>query len=223
VVSRVSGYESRKAVNQALFIRFGVCLIVYPVLHRNGWQGTINHFFAGGFTVMGGEDSGLGGNRLGGMIVVFLTTVTITVMTVVLLAQFFSSGILAEKNGHGTSDEDVAKRLKPVGEFVVGESLQVEAAATGADTNAVPAAAAVPADPAAVYTASCAACHATGAAGAPKLGDKAAWVPRIKAGNSALYDSALKGKNAMPPKGGNASLSDSDVKAVVDYMISQSK
>lgn len=74
-----------------------------------------------------------------------------------------------------------------------------------------------------IYTASCAACHTTGAAGAPKLGDDAAWAPRIKTGMETLYTSALKGKNAMPPKGGNAGLPDDDVKAVVDYMVSQSK
>lgn len=74
-----------------------------------------------------------------------------------------------------------------------------------------------------VFDASCAACHASGVAGAPKLGDKAAWAPRIKAGNSTLYTSAIKGKNAMPPKGGNAALSDDDVKAAVDYMVSQAK
>ena len=74
-----------------------------------------------------------------------------------------------------------------------------------------------------IYTSSCASCHGTGAAGAPKLGDKAAWAPRIKAGAEPLYNSAIKGKNAMPAKGGNASLSDSDVKAVVDYMVSQAK
>jgi cytochrome c5 len=53
------------------------------------------------------------------------------------------------------------------------------------------------------------------------LGDKAAWGPRIAAGN--LYASALKGKGAMPAKGGNAALSDSDVKAAVDYMSAQGK
>lgn len=74
-----------------------------------------------------------------------------------------------------------------------------------------------------VYGASCAACHASGAAGAPKLGDKAAWGPRIKTGMDALYGTALKGKGAMPAKGGNASLSDADVKAAVDYMVSQAK
>ena len=64
------------------------------------------------------------------------------------------------------------------------------------------------------------ACHGTGVAGAPKFGDKAAWAPRIKQGKDALHASALKGKGAMPPKGGNASLSDDAVKAAVDYMVS---
>lgn len=73
------------------------------------------------------------------------------------------------------------------------------------------------------YNASCAACHATGAAGAPKLGDKAAWGDRIKTGVDTLHSAALKGKGAMPAKGGNASLSDADVKAAVDYMVSQAK
>lgn len=74
-----------------------------------------------------------------------------------------------------------------------------------------------------VYSASCASCHATGAAGAPKLGDKAAWENRLKTGVDALLNAALKGKGAMPAKGGNASLSDADVKAAVDYMVSQAK
>jgi cytochrome c5 len=74
-----------------------------------------------------------------------------------------------------------------------------------------------------VYNASCAACHASGLAGAAKLGDKAAWAPRIKAGIDVLYNSTLKGKGAMPAKGGNASLSDADIKAAVDYVVSQAK
>lgn len=75
----------------------------------------------------------------------------------------------------------------------------------------------------AVYEASCAACHAAGVAGAPKAGDKTAWAPRIKNGMDALYTNSLKGKNAMPPKGGNTSLADGDVKAAVDYLVSQAK
>ena len=75
----------------------------------------------------------------------------------------------------------------------------------------------------AVYDTNCQACHAAGVAGAPKLGDKAAWAPRLGAGAAALTASAIKGKNAMPPKGGNLSLADGDIKAAVDYMVSQSK
>lgn len=74
-----------------------------------------------------------------------------------------------------------------------------------------------------VYTASCAACHTSGVAGALKVGDKAGWAPKINAGMDALYVATIKGKGAMPAKGGNASLSDADVKAAVDYMVSQSK
>jgi len=70
------------------------------------------------------------------------------------------------------------------------------------------------------FDTTCSVCHATGVAGAPKFGDKAAWAPRIKTGKEALYNSALHGKNAMPPKGGNASLADDAVKAAVDYMVS---
>ncbi len=79
------------------------------------------------------------------------------------------------------------------------------------------------ADGKAVFDSTCAACHATGAAGAPKVGDKAAWAPRIKTGTQALYASALKGKNVMPAKGGNSGLSDADVMAAVDYLVSQGK
>ena len=75
----------------------------------------------------------------------------------------------------------------------------------------------------AVYDATCMVCHAGGVAGSPKLGDKAAWAPRIQTGMETLYASALKGKNAMPPKGGNMSITDADVKSAVDFMVSQSK
>jgi cytochrome c5 len=74
-----------------------------------------------------------------------------------------------------------------------------------------------------VYDSTCMVCHATGVANAPKLGDKAAWAPRIKQGMDTLLQSALKGKGAMPPKGGNASLSDADVRAAIEFMVSQAK
>lgn len=108
------------------------------------------------------------------------------------------------------------------------------AAAATTAAAAAPAAAAAGAAPAAakgadagkgksVYDTTCVACHGSGVAGAPKTADKAAWAPRIKAGLDSLHASALKGKGAMPPKGGNTSLPDADVAAAVDYMVSQSK
>jgi len=74
----------------------------------------------------------------------------------------------------------------------------------------------------ALYKQACFACHATGAANAPKLGDKAAWAPRIQQGMPALMQAALKGKGAMPPKGGS-SAPDAQVQAAVEYMVNASK
>ena len=66
------------------------------------------------------------------------------------------------------------------------------------------------------------ACHAAGVAGAPKIGDKAAWAPRLAAGVDGLTASVIKGKGAMPPKGGSGA-SEADIKAVVAYMVSSVK
>ena len=74
-----------------------------------------------------------------------------------------------------------------------------------------------------VYDMACVACHASGVAGAPKFGDKAAWAPRLATGLDALTNSAIKGKNAMPPKGGNASIPDADIRAAVEYMAAAAK
>ena len=74
----------------------------------------------------------------------------------------------------------------------------------------------------AVYKQTCATCHAAGIAGSPKFGDKAAWAPRIKTGLDALAASAIKGKGAMPPKGGS-SASDADIRSAVEYMVGAAK
>ena len=76
------------------------------------------------------------------------------------------------------------------------------------------------------YQASCFACHGTGAAGAPKVGDKAAWKARIAQGNDTMYTHAIKGfkgKTGFMPAKGGSSLSDDAVKAAVDYMVKNSK
>jgi cytochrome c5 len=101
---------------------------------------------------------------------------------------------------------------------------QPQAPSAGAAGGAAkPAATGAAADGKKVFDSTCMACHATGVAGAPKLGDKAAWTPRIQQGMDTLVQSALKGKGGMPPKGGNASLSDAEVRAAIEFMVSQSK
>ncbi|MFT5112619.1 MAG: cytochrome c5 [Parasphingorhabdus sp.] len=76
------------------------------------------------------------------------------------------------------------------------------------------------------YKTACFACHDTGVAGSPKLGDMENWAPRIAQGNEMLYQHALAGfqgaSGFMPPRGGSG-LSDDEIKAVVDYMVSKSQ
>ena len=103
--------------------------------------------------------------------------------------------------------EAVNERIKPVANVTVGAPKVAKVAA---------------ASPKDSYQASCFACHGTGAAGAPKLGDKAGWKARIAQGNSTLYSNAIKGFKGMPPRGGS-SLDDAAMKAVVDYMVKASK
>ena len=83
------------------------------------------------------------------------------------------------------------------------------------------------ADGEAVYNSGCLACHMPGVAGAPKLGDKDAWVARIAQGMEVMYENAINGfqgqTGVMPAKGGFVHLSDDDIKAAVDYMVTQSQ
>ena len=74
----------------------------------------------------------------------------------------------------------------------------------------------------ALYKQACVACHAAGVAGSPKFGDKVAWAPRIETGIDALTTSVIKGKGAMPPKGGSAA-SDTDIRSAVVYMVNAAK
>ena len=90
-----------------------------------------------------------------------------------------------------------------------------------------PAIAGAKADGKKIYDTTCVACHGPGIAGAPKFGDKSAWTARIAEGNNTLYTHAIQGfqgkGGVMPPKGGNTTLADADVKAAVDYMVSAAK
>ncbi len=109
----------------------------------------------------------------------------------------------------------VLERIRPFGQVRVGKPDEVVAAAEPASAPATGGATSGEQ----VYSSTCTACHATGVAGAPKTGDKATWESRMAQGLDALVMSSLKGKGAMPPKGGNTSLSDAEVKSAVEYML----
>lgn len=74
-----------------------------------------------------------------------------------------------------------------------------------------------------VYQAACFACHETGVARAPRLGNHEDWSYRVNYGIDTMYRSALKGRAGMPPKGGHPELSDDEVRSAVDYMLGQLK
>jgi cytochrome c5 len=124
----------------------------------------------------------------------------------------------------------VAERIKPIGELTVGAAEVAKAAPASPNPvmeALIPSANAADDKGKTTYDGICQACHAAGVAGAPKFGDKAAWAPRIAQGADTLHTHAIKGyqgkSGMMPPKGGNMSLSDEDVKAAVDYMVSHAK
>ncbi|MDO8457331.1 MAG: c-type cytochrome [Burkholderiaceae bacterium] len=109
----------------------------------------------------------------------------------------------------------------PATETVVTAAVPAAAAPVAAPAAAPATVAAVGAGEA-LYKQACVACHASGVAGSPKLGDKAAWAPRIKTGLDMMTSSVIKGKGAMPPKGGSAA-SDADIRSAVEYMVSASQ
>ena len=135
-------------------------------------------------------------------------------------------GGMPPKGGNtALSDDEVTRAVVALANQAGAKFKEPAAKAPAQKPEAV---AAAPAKPAAadgkkVFDSTCTACHSTGVGGAPKLGDKAQWAPRVKQGMDALVQSAIKGKGAMPPKGGNASLSDDQIRAAIDFMVSQSK
>lgn len=128
---------------------------------------------------------------------------------IVNIAAYFN---LAIENSRGEMLSEVMavnERIKPVATVEI-------AAAAKAEPRA-------PRTGDAVYNASCSACHGTGAAGAPKLGDKTAWQPRLTQGQATLYEHAIKGLRAMPARGACTNCSDDELKAAVDYLVDKSK
>jgi cytochrome c5 len=128
----------------------------------------------------------------------------VIVIGIILLVSYATSGKLTGAGTESQSPGAVAQRLQPVAE--AGYTLKDANAPKTLQTGE------------AVYTSTCAACHGTGAAGAPKFGDAAAWGPRIKQGYDTLVQHALQGIRAMPAKGGNPDLDNIEVARAVAYM-----
>ena len=146
-----------------------------------------------------------------GTLTKFMLALAVLAIVIFVVAGALSEGNREAAKADGATDMDkaVAERIAPVAMVKVA-----------GDKAAAPAAKLSGKD---MYASACFACHGTGAAGAPILGDKAAWSARIAAGTAALYTNAINGKGGMPPKGGRADLSDDAIKSIVDYMVAESK
>jgi cytochrome c5 len=160
------------------------------------------------------------------------------ILGIVMLAHYaVGSHSVGKSVDNANTPEAIAQRIAPVTTLAVDASkgaapppVTAQSSATVAPVvaMAIPALASAPAASGeGVYKSACVACHGTGIAGAPKAGDKTAWSPRIAQGKPALYEHAVRGfqgkSGVMPPKGGNGSLADADVKSAVDYMVSLAK
>lgn len=117
------------------------------------------------------------------------------------------------------TERATSERLKPTGMVcMAGEPC----AGKKPGENLSDASAAGPTTPDGIYNTYCSACHNTGAAGAPKMGDEAAWQARLAKGTEAVIAAAIKGVGAMPPKGTCMTCSDDDIAGVVHYMLAES-
>lgn len=124
-------------------------------------------------------------------------------------------------------DEITMKNTSPVGETRMEGDEPIEAVEEEV-VAAEPATTEVGGPGKQVYSSLCFSCHGTGLPGVPQLGDAAGWAERVAQGNDILYERTINGFTGasgipMPPKGGNMSLSDDDVKAAVDYMVNSSQ
>jgi cytochrome c5 len=138
------------------------------------------------------------------LVAVIVASFVVPVIVIILLVNFVAFDKRAGAGSTGLAPEAVAKRLQRVGSVEFRDVTNPAAARTGEQ----------------VYQAQCAACHATGAANAPKSGDAAAWAPRIGSGYEALLNAVLKGKGAMAAQGGG-DFSDYEVARAVVYLVNQ--
>ena len=136
------------------------------------------------------------------LIIMVFASFFVPLIIILLLMVFVNNG------KRGESTETTEELIKPVAQLNFKDASGPKELQTGEQ----------------VYKAVCSSCHATGAAGAPKFGDAGAWAPRIAKGYDSLMTSALKGKGAMPARGGSspADISDYELGRAVVYMANAS-
>ncbi len=117
---------------------------------------------------------------------------------------------------------DMQKNIAPFAHEAIAGKDNTALVASAAPASDAPAAAALPTTGEQAFTQVCSACHSSGVNGAPKIGDKAAWGPRIAQGKDTLYAHAIQGKGNMPAKGGTT-WPDATIRMTVDYMVSLNK
>jgi len=138
------------------------------------------------------------------LIAAVVASFLVPIVAIILLVNYVDFGSKPSAGSEGLGPEAVALRLQPIGTVEIRDAAGGGVVRTGEQ----------------VYTGQCAACHAAGLAGAPKLGDAAAWAPRIATGYEAMLNSALKGKGAMAAQGGGE-FSDYEVARAVVYIANQ--
>jgi cytochrome c5 len=142
----------------------------------------------------------------------------LTVFGVLLFTALILGEVVFSRHGNDTvpvvgvgTVEDIAMRLKPV---VTIDDIMMGVSAGSGDDSAEK-------TPKELYAGACLACHVSGVAGAPKVGDNAAWLARLGDGIDAIVSSAINGKGAMPANGGST-YSEEQIRAVVEYMLAES-
>ncbi|HCW22086.1 c-type cytochrome [Achromobacter sp.] len=140
------------------------------------------------------------------LVVTIVLSFVIPIAIIILLVNMVVTGTKVGAGSDTLTEEAVTKRIAPVAGFALVDANAPKVFKTGEQ----------------VFAAVCTACHTAGIAGAPKVGDNAAWAPFIKSGYDTMLNVALHGKGGMPAKGGNPTLSDYEVARAVVYMANKS-
>jgi len=140
------------------------------------------------------------------LITVILLALLVPTLGIVMLVIYITSGSFPAADSKLMSAEAVSERLKPIGQVAVVDANAPKVEKSGKEVTEL----------------ACVSCHAVGALGAPKIGDKGSWAPRLGQGLNTLAVHAINGIRSMPARGGNPDLSDLEVARAVVYMANQS-